>query len=405
MELLNVRFSFICRSTHVDAHGKHPIVLRITFRSERKDLFTGLYCYKVDWDPHSSTVLKTEKTFKTINENLKVIHRKASQALDELKFSGSPFTIHELADRIKGRESKPILLVEFLVSALTTVKEREGVDISKGTFFKYRRSIEHVKDFLGDHYKVRNISLNKIDAKFLNDYFIYLRKEKNISHNTVLRYLQFFKGFMLPAIKTGIIKHDPFRELKHKRHATIVDFLSQDEIDRIAAIDPKNKDQERVRDIFLFACYTGLAYVDLKQLRSDHIILDVDGTLYIRKPRQKTGQESIIPLLAPAICILKKYSLTGNVQDLGWYVSSNQKMNMRLKEIGKQAAITKELHMHLARHTFATTVTLSNGIPLETVSHMLGHASLKQTQHYAKIVAKKVKSDMEILNLKFKNES
>lgn len=126
--------------------------------------------------------------------------------------------------------------------------------------------------------------------------------------------------------------------------------------------------------------------------------MDNDHSLYIRKPRQKTGQESIVPLLPPAIRILKKYSLTGNLRDIGWYVSSNQKMNKRLKVIAEQAGIQKELHMHLARHTFATTITLSNGIPLETVSSMLGHASIKQTQHYAKIIANKVKKDMERLN-------
>jgi site-specific recombinase XerD len=121
---------------------------------------------------------------------------------------------------------------------------------------------------------------------------------------------------------------------------------------------------------------------------------DSDGSYYIRKPRQKTGQESIIPLVPAAINILQKYSLTDDFRDFRWYVSANQKMNQRLKTIGTAAGIEKPLHMHLARHTFATTITLSNGVPIESVSSMLGHATLKQTQHYAKIVALKIKNDM-----------
>ena len=154
-------------------------------------------------------------------------------------------------------------------------------------------------------------------------------------------------------------------------------------------------DLDRKRDIFLFACYTGLAYVDLQQLNSTHLVKEADNSWYIRKPRQKTGQDSIIPLLPAAIRILTKYNLTNSIADFRWFVSTNQKMNKGLKYIAKRAKISKDLHMHLARHTFATTVTLANGIPIETVSKMLGHASIKQTQHYAKVIPLKIKLDME----------
>ena len=150
----------------------------------------------------------------------------------------------------------------------------------------------------------------------------------------------------------------------------------------------------RKKDIFLFACYTGLAYMDIKQLRKEHIISENDGSFYIIKPRQKTGQESIIPLLPAAENILRKYSMTGQLLDFQWYISSNQKMNLGLKYIGERAGVTKTLHMHLARHTFATTVTLANGVPIESVSKMLGHTNIRQTQHYAKVVASKIKLDM-----------
>jgi site-specific recombinase XerD len=171
-------------------------------------------------------------------------------------------------------------------------------------------------------------------------------------------------------------------------------FLSQ-EIDKIATLHLNDPDLDRKRDIFLFACYTGLAYVDLQQLNSSHLIKETDNSWYIRKPRQKTGQDSIIPLLPAAIRILEKYSVANDIANFHWFVSTNQKMNRGLKFIAKRAGIEKDLHMHLARHTFATTVTLANGVPIETVSKMLGHANIKQTQHYAKVIPLKIKLDME----------
>jgi site-specific recombinase XerD len=154
-----------------------------------------------------------------------------------------------------------------------------------------------------------------------------------------------------------------------------------------------NKNLERIRDIFLFACYTGLAYIDLKQLKGSAINKQGDY-FHIVMLRQKTGQQSIVPLLPPAVRILKKYSSTNDFRDFDWHISANQKMNQRLKAIGEMAGVKKPLHMHLARHTFATTVTLANGVPIETVSNMLGHATLRQTQHYAKVIALKVANDM-----------
>lgn len=198
----------------------------------------------------------------------------------------------------------------------------------------------------------------------------------------------------MPAIRTGIIPNNPFSELSFKTKTITKGFLTNEEIALISELS-LSKDLTRIRDQFIFCCYTGLSYADLKQLVFEHFIQHSEGEFYILKPRQKTGQQSIIPLLPAAKEILKRYSLVEDFRHFAWYVSANQKMNQRLKIIGDRAGLRKVLHMHLARHTFATTITLSNGVPIETVSNMLGHASLRQTQHYAKIVSLKVLSDME----------
>lgn len=393
-KLLNIHFTFSCRTSHKDKEGRSPMILRLTFRGERREMFTGLYCFSANWNAREQRIEKKENGFNLLNQNLDLILRKAINAFDELKFSGNEFTIGELVDKIRGREARPTLLVDFLEEGNQKMKKRVGTEILKVTYNKYNRSLQYMKDFLQAEYKVKNFSLQKLNAEFIERYFQYLRGIKGIAHNTACKYLVCVKTVLLPAIRTGIIS-DPFYGVRISTKPVFKEFLSQEEIDKISKLELNDPDLDRKRDIFLFACYTGLAYVDLQQLNSSHLIKESDDSWYIRKPRQKTGQDSIIPLLPIALRILKKYSPTESIVDFDWYISSNQKMNVGLKYIGKRAGINKKLHMHLARHTFATTVTLSNGVPIETVSKMLGHASIKQTQHYAKVVPLKIKLDME----------
>jgi integrase len=398
MELLNIRFLFMCRSTHTNGDGYSPIVLRVIYRGERKDIFTGLYCDKRDWDPTTQKVFFAGKDITGINKNLDLIIRKAHDCFEELKFSGLSFSIDELIDKIKDKEQTPTLLLEYITGCNEKIKLRVDVDITKSTYIKYKTCLKHMEDFLEDVYKTRKFSLHSMNGKFLEKYFYYLRANKNISNNTAVKYLQSLRTLIYTAVKDGVIKRDPFAEFKMRSKPVHRDYLTQDEINQLRDLILESKDLERIRDIFLFACYTGLAYSDIKQLKDVHIIQDTDLSWYIRKPRQKTGVESIIPLLPAAIRILQKYSLTNSIRDVSWYVSTNQKMNQRLKTIGTLAGISKKLHMHLARHTFATTVALTNGISIESVSKMLGHSSTNQTEHYAKIIASKVKLEMAKIN-------
>jgi site-specific recombinase XerD len=206
----------------------------------------------------------------------------------------------------------------------------------------------------------------------------------------------------MPAIKNNLIPRDPFYGLRISMKNVNRGFLSMDDIRKIEAVSELSKGVEQARDIFLFACYTGMAYIDIKQFKPEHLIKEVDGTVFIHKHRQKTDQLCIIPLLAPAERILLKYAVSDNIRDFKWRVASNQTINDHLKNIAKTAGLNRDLFFHLARHTFATTVTLSNGVPIETVSKMLGHASIAMTQRYAKVSGYKIKDDTRILRGLFK---
>lgn len=391
---MQIHFSFLCRKGRSNKNGESPIILRAIFRQERRDIYTGLYCPYAFWNPHESNVNIDFKKAGAINKNLELINYKALQVFDQLRFSHIPFTIDDLVAKIKGKDEKPTLLIDYLQVRNEELKLKVGSEISETTYEKYERSLRFMIDFLQLEFKVKNFLLAKIDRQYLEKYFYYLRNGRKIGNNTSVKYIGSLKTVLMPAIQEGLIPNDPFRGMKFKIKTVHKGFLTGEEIDLLAALNTKSPDLERIRDQYLFCCYTGLAYIDLKQLGKEHFIKQNDDDYYIIKQRQKTGQQSVIPLLPSALRLLQKYSLTSDFRDFRWQVSSNQKMNQRLKTIGELAGISKALHMHLARHTFATTITLSNGVPMESVSSMLGHATLKQTQHYAKIVALKVINDM-----------
>ena len=393
MEFLNIRFNFICRTTRRNDDNKCPIILRINYRSERRDIYTGLYCDPENWDCKTGKLSIVSKVSPAFNKNLDLIVHKAHQAFDELRFAGTVFTIDELVDKLKGKDERPLLVIDYLKSRNLELKEKSGIDITETTYEKYERSLRHMLSFLELKFNIKNFPLARIDAKFLERYFQYLRADKKIGNNTAVKYMTSLRTLLMPAIRMNLIPQNPFTEVKFRTKVIHKGFLTEEEIEMRRDVK-LSKDLERIRDQYLFCCYTGLSYSDLKQLSKHHFIRQKDDEYYILKSRQKTGQQSIIPLLPMAKKLLEKYSMTSDFRDYIWHVSANQKMNQRLKTIGEKAGLIKQLHMHLARHTFATTITLSNGVPIETVSNMLGHASLRQTQHYAKIVAMKVINDM-----------
>jgi integrase len=301
-----------------------------------------------DWDRPGGRVMNSDPSAKTINQNLAMILQEAKNSFDEMRFSREAFSIKELVSKIRGEEDRQTLLIEYLKDQGKKILKRVGTEIIRSTYNKYNLSILYMQEFLETEYNVHNISLQRLTVDFMDRYFQFLRSTKLIGHNTACKYFACLKTLLLPALREGLIKSHPFYGLKITSKPVFRNFLSQEEIDKIASLELEDPDLDRKRDIFLFACYTGLAYVDLHQFKSSHLIKDTSGSWYIRKPRQKTGQESIIPLLPAAIRILEKYSAKKNLANFHWFVSTNQKMNWGLKFIGKRAKISKVLTMHLA---------------------------------------------------------
>jgi site-specific recombinase XerD len=398
---IDIQLSFFCRSTHEYKNGENPIVFRIGYRGERRDIFTGITCPSKFWFSEMGLVSPKFKSSSTINKNLMDIQAKAQQTFNLLLLKGDEFSIDELVDALKGKTPPPQTILEYIAIKEKEIAERVGADLAQPTWYKYKRTIRYFHEFLQQKKLVQNIPVSKIDAEFIKEFFNFLMKEKKNSHNSSCALMGCFNKILQPAVKHKVIKYNPFIDVVLSRKPVDRDFLELSEINKIKELKGLNPELKMKRDLFLFACYSGLPYGDLKKLSRIYIIEDNDGTKYIKHPRKKNGRLSIIPLLPAAEAILKSYSPTDDCRDFEWKVVSNQKLNDGLKDIAKLAGIQKNLFVHLGRHTFATTVTLSNGVSLESVSNMLGHTSLKHTQIYAKVVATKVKNEMRGLREMF----
>ena len=271
-----------------------------------------------------------------------------------------------------------------------------GHTISKESLQKYSVLRRHFFEFLVHRYKRKDIGLMEFTPAIIQDFELYLTTVALCAYNTAVKKMKTLKTVTIYALKRGYLLQDPFRD--HHFHLAPVDrgFLTDEEILRIANKELTTPRLELVRDLFLFSCFTGLAYIDVANLRREHLVT-LDGKAWIMTRRKKTSVESNILLLDIPKAIIEKYSSSATSQDGKLFpILSNQKMNAYLKEIADVCGVQKRLTFHLARHTFAT-MSLSKGVPMESVSKMLGHTNIKTTQIYARITSKKIEHDMELL--------
>ena len=382
--------------------GLAPVYLRITVDGERAEVTTNRECEPEKWNSHSGRATGTKENIKSLNAFLDNLQSDAYEAHRYLHENGKLITAESLKNRMLGKSEKSYMLIELFKDHNSKVASLVGKGFAPATHKRYETSLRHTQAFLKFQFGVADINIEKVDNAFITDYDYYLRTTNKCNNNSTLKYIKNLGKIIRICLSNGWIIKNPFVNYKGKIKTVNRVYLTEEEVQRMAN---KSFDIDRlsqVRDVFLFCCFTGLAYVDIKKLKISEITKGVDGGLWIFTNRQKTETRSAIPLLPTATQLIKKYSnhpLCIN-KDMPLPVPSNQKMNGYLKEIAAMCGIDKILTSHIARHTFATTITLSNGVPIETVSKMLGHSSIKQTQHYAKILDLKVSADMLLLKQK-----
>lgn len=398
---------FYLRKSKVNAQGLMPIYQRITIEGERFDSSTGHFVDELKWSPESGKMRGNSEEARSINSRLDLYKANVYEVEKRLFMNEIKINFENFRNEYQGKKAKARMLIPIFEEHNRKIKELIGQEYAPGTYERYQTSLKHTKDFIFWKYNITDIDIEKIDHSFIMEYEFYLRSVRKCANNSAVKYIKNFHKIINQCMANGWLNKDPFANYKAKVKEVIREFLTEKEIETILNKRFVSERLELVRDIFIFSCFTGLAYIDVKQLTLDNISLGIDGDKWIFKNRQKTETASKIPLLPMAQDIINKYAdnpICLNENRL-LPILSNQKMNAYLKEIADVCEINKDLTFHIARHTFATTVTLSNGVPLETVSKMLGHTNLKTTQHYAKILDKKISEDMMILKSKFASKA
>ncbi|SDK93161.1 Site-specific recombinase XerD [Pedobacter sp. ok626] len=346
----------------------------------RAEVTTGRSCEPSQWKTISGRSNgKKKEEVKSFNAYLDDLQNKVFEAHRQLTEKDDAITAERLRDQFQGKIEKQCTLIDVFKDHNNKMQTLVGSEFSKGTAERYRTSLKHTVEFLQWKYNISDIDIRKVDHAFITEYDFYLRSVRKCANNSAVKYLKNFGKIIRICLTNGLLATDPFQNYKNKIKKVDRVYLNEEGIKLIANKSLVSERLAQVRDIFLFCCYTGLAYVDVKNLKKGDIVTGIDGEKWISINRQKTNVPSRIPLL----------------------VSSNQKMNSYLKEIADFCGIQKQITFHIARHTFATTVTLLNGIPIESVSKMLGHTNIQTTQHYAKILDIKVGADMALLKKKY----
>jgi site-specific recombinase XerD len=393
---------FYGKTTKKTTDNLVPIYLRITINGKRFETSTQRYVERSKWSTDAGRMKGTSEEAKRVNTYLDTLRAKVYTYQRDFVQSEQELTVETFKAKWSGVSDKPHMLCEVFSEHNGKMARLVDKEYSPATLERYKTSLDHTRSFLKWKYDLDDIAIGKLNYEFVTEYEFWLKSVRNCNHNTSMKYISNFRKIVNICIKNGWLQKDPFLGFKMTKKEVIRHFLTDVELQTMAGKEFATDRLSQVRDIFLFCCFTGLAYADVKKLRRSEISTGLDGEKWIFTARQKTDTQSRIPLLPIAQSIVDKYCDHPQCvsENRVLPVLSNQKMNSYLKEIADLCGITKILTFHIARHTFATTVTLSNGVPIESVSKMLGHKNIKITQHYAKILDRKVSDDMKLLKQK-----
>ncbi len=391
--------TFYINRTKEKKNGECPVMLRININGQRVVLQTKRYLFPQDWDPNRYQMKGRTTEARVFNDYLQALRIKAHKKYNELLSLHDDVTPQMLRDAILGiNTAKAKMIIEVWEDYVESLRKLIGKENTYTTYQKYRTAKNHFQAFLEKYYRTSDVSIKALDYHMIQQYSLYLKTERGCNYNTATKFLQNLKRVTSICIKNGWLLKDPFASISLTLKEVDRPYLTFEELKKLEEFTSHVDRLNRVCDFFIFSCYTGLAYIDVKQLK--RVELEKNEACYwIRTHRQKTGGRANIPVLPQAQQVLDKYVQLDllHPNDPVLPILSNQKMNAYLKEIADLCGITKQLSFHTARHTFATTVTMMNGVPIESVSKMLGHKNINSTQHYARIVDEKVGEDMKRL--------
>lgn len=391
-------------------NNQATIYARVTVNTKRINLSLKRKVLLSDWDANKGRVKGNKQEAKLLNRYLEQIRNKVYEAYEELLNENKLITAQAIKARFLGEDEKyrsMLELFEYHNNLMVT-------KLHKDTMKHYRTTQKYLKMFLSEKYKTDNMYLNNLNYAFIIDFEHFLKAhqpndhQRKISNNTAMKHLQRLRKMVTMAFHLEWLDKDPFVRFKSSFEKREREFLTEIELKNLEKFSSRVERLNMVRDLFVFSCYTGISFIDMNKLSKSNIVKGIDGNDWIVTKRQKTKASVKIPLLEKTKELIIKYQNTPRVIASNSLLPrlSNQRINSYLKEIADLCEIKKNLTFHMARHTFATTVTLSNGVPIETVSKLLGHTKIATTQIYARVIEKKISEDINKLRYKLnKNDN
>lgn len=392
---------FYLKREKLKKDGTYPVMGRITVDGTQCQFSCKVDCKPDLWETKGGRAIGKSVMARNVNMELDKIKARIDKYYKEIVDRDNFVTAEKVKNAFLGLEYRQHTLMTMFAQWNEEYKKmHDGGLRSKASLHKYQAVYKHVGEFLRQHYRVSDMALKEIQPSFVSDFEVYLKTERNISHNTCILYNNAIMMLMHRAHENGWVSRYPFSDYHIQKEETEKGFLTKEELNALMNNPRLTPRRAYIRDLFIFCCFTGLAHADLKNLKNENIVKNpADGSWWIHTHRQKTGVAENVKLLPIPLAILKKYKglcTDGHVFD----VPNHKSCCKRIRFVAKLCGITKNLTWHMARHTMATVVCLSNGMPLEVVGSVLGHKCIESTQVYAKITQEKLGCEIDTLATK-----
>lgn len=387
---------FLIRRTRLLKTGEAVIQMRITANGRFIEMSTQRQILPDEWDQRKERARGKSPAAQEINRRLEWMRTRVYEIQKEMMAKDDfvePVVIKEI---LQGKHSTCRMFFEVFEEQIAQMKKLQDIDYTKITIGRYALCLRYFREMFARTSQAKDIALRDVTRAMISDFETFLKADKGVSQNTMIRYMKCVKKITNLAIANGWITVNPFATVKFKEKTVVRDFLTMDELNILRGKEFDMFRLNMVRDVFLFCCFTGLSFIDVYNLTAKDITEDAHGRKWIHKLRQKTEVEFFVPLLEFPLSLIEKYKGHFMCKKSGkiFPVYANQKMNSYLKEIADFCGIEKHLTMHVARYTFATTVTMANDVSLQNVSKMLGHTTTRMTQHYAHVMNESVAKEM-----------
>ena len=375
---------FFIKRTKLLKNGEAPICLRITVNGKRAEVQIKRSVEVNKWNNQKECAIGRDNKTLELNHYLETVRTKILRIHRQLEQDNKPITAEILKCHYYGESETPKMLLEVFKEHNQKCSELIGKDYVRATVMYYERTARYLSEFIKQNHRLSDIPLKDIDYNFIQAFEHFVKTVKNCQQNATVKHLKNFKRIIRIALLNHWIISDPFAEIHFKQTPTNRDFLLEEELQLILRKQFNIPRLETVKDIFIFCCFTGLAFTDVQHLTPEHILCDNKGEYWIRKPREKTTNMCNIPLLEIPLKLIDKYKHHPECErkNIVFPVPSNQRMNSYLKEIADLCGIKKNLSTHVARHSF-TCIALANKVSMESIAKILGHSNIKTTKIYA----------------------